>query len=59
MRKGLFALISVPCLAWEWADFTTFLYFRNPKQASGVLIVEIDKINCHRRHNDDTASNDE
>jgi hypothetical protein len=44
MRKGLFALIFPPFPVSEWADSITFLHFRNPKQATGVLLVRIDKI---------------
>jgi hypothetical protein len=42
--QGFFALISVPFPDKECADSITFLYFRNPKQANGVLIVRIDKL---------------
>jgi UMF1 family MFS transporter len=45
MRKGIFARIFVPCPVREWTDCITFLYFRNPKQANGVLFDKIDKFN--------------
>ena len=59
MRKGYFALIFRPFPVSEWADSITFPDFRNPKQANGVLLVRIGKIQISGRHDDDTASNEE
>jgi len=57
--QGAFDLDFRPCPVWEWTNSITFPYFRNPKQVNGFLSIKINKIQYHRRQDDDTASNNE